>query len=254
MMRKLTTLGMVGVLALGAFAFDAPPEGECRVDDRGTLDDTTDDADLCTVAAYLSCADAVGGKVQALPPVAVPNAQLVAERPTTSFTAGGGCGEFENSSSAGVSQDNIHDFTFQGFIDANIDSLTVELHDFNVGPERGSGEMPLGVRVAIDGASPFGFETISSQTGDYEVPRMVDVVAEAIPSSTGLTESYVFTITGIGDVIKSVTPGDGKLREVKITINTPIGGHVFVWGATEVPAGVLTNPVEPLGTVLTATG
>lgn len=253
-MRKLPTFAVATTLLFGT-AFTAPGPDECTtLDDNDTPADTSDDTGYCTVAAYIQCTEAVGGKVQALSPFVSAVAPLGPDRPETSFTAGAGCGTYENSPATGATQDNIHDFVFGGRVKANIDSLAVELHDIYAGPERGSGAIELGVRVSIGGKSPFGTETIELATGPIEVPRMVRVQAAATPSSTGLSETFQFTITGLADAIGTVAPGTitGPNREIKISIDGPTGAHVFVWGASEVPAGVLLNPAVPLGTVVPA--
>lgn len=253
-MRKLATLAAASTLLFGT-AFTAPDAEECTVtDDGGTPEDASDDTGYCTVATYLQCTDAIGGKVQLLPPVATPVIALGEERPETSFTAGGGCGTYENAPVTGATQDNIHDLVFGGRVKANIDSLAVELHDIYAGPERNSGKITLGVRVSIGGKSPFGTETVELATGPIEVPRMVPIEAVASPSSTGASETFHFTITGLGDALGTIKPGTltGANREIKISIDGPTGAHIFVWGASEIPAGVLLNPAEPLGTVVPA--
>lgn len=255
-MKRITTLGMAGLLAAGTLGF-APASGDCRVDDRGTPNDDADNARLCTTAQYLSCEGAAAGKahVYGADQGGLGHPQLVSERPTTSFTEGGGCGQVENSTASGVSQDNIHDWTFEGYVDGNIDSLAVEVHDFDLREGRGAGSIELGVRMTIDGQSPFGYETIETATGEFQAPALETIPVAIKTSDTGLTDGYQFTITGLGEALGTVRAGDGLTgQHVKITLDMPLGGHIFVWGASEIPAGILVNPTATLGTARAARG
>lgn len=231
-------------LAVAATPHEVPAE-QCRVlDDAGTSA-ADDDLGVCTVPMYLQCDEATAGKVNVYAAVVGANAQFTADEPAGSFQAGDGCGEFENSYGTGVSQDNIHDMTFEGFVDANIDSLTFELHDLYLGAGRAGGAVELGLRILVDGTSPFGMEQIESETGSYTVPAMQYI--EVTPEAGDATMVYRFSVTGLGAFEDMVVPGAdfgaGEDHFVRFTITTPGDGlHTLVWGASEVPSGIVFNP------------
>lgn len=258
-------LSLPAVVAATALAFAAVALTAATAQEGDTCRPLFEDPDadpqtipiVCETEYFLQCDTAAASKVQVLPPVVSQNAQFTETPPPGSFTEGHGCGELENSTGVGVSQDNIHDFTFQGFVQGNLDSFSVELHDFYVSPSREDDAVTIGVRVAVDGESPFGMEEIQAAGTTFIVPRMVPVDVQPQVSSSGATVSYRFTIAGLDEVLGTAShPGLFPFeREVKVTIDTPDdGAHALVWGADEIPAGLTSNPLEPAGTVVQATG
>jgi hypothetical protein len=259
--RPYLAVLLVPLAVLALFALPVAAEEDvdpCRPLSGDPEADPGADPFVCETRYYLQCDTAVGGKANLVAPVVSGNAVFTDAEPTGSFTAGEGCGEPENSASSGVSQDNVHVFTFEGFADGNIDAIAVELHDFSFSPERFGEEIELDVRISVEGASPFGGETVTSTTGDtYQLPRRVSVPVTPELSDTGATVAYRFTITDIDGVLGTAgLPGAGDTdHHVKITIDSPLdGAHVFVWGADEIPAGITLNPLEAQGTVVPATG
>lgn len=249
-MKLRTTLAAalapITLLAVAATPHDVAEE-QCRVIDPGAPETADDDLGVCTIPMYLQCDEAIGGKVNFYGAVVGANAEFTVDEPTGSFQSGDGCGEPENSYGSGVSQDNIHDMTFEGWVDANIDSMTFELHDLYLGAGRSGGPVEIGLRILVDGTSPFGTDTDEAATGEFSVPAMYRF--EVTPEVGEATAVYRFSVTGLrafdGMVVPGAEYGAGEDHLVRFTIDTPSdGGHVLVWGASEVPSGVLFNPTD----------
>ncbi|MDX1621337.1 MAG: hypothetical protein R3320_10130 [Nitriliruptorales bacterium] len=236
-------------LTVLAMAFTAVPDGataeDCRItDDGGTPDDDTDDKGVCTIRTWLNCDTAEEGKV-ATGLTGYPEFGL--EPPPGSVTEGHGCGWPEIPLFGGVYQDTPYDFNFTGYPVGNIDSMTVELHDIHVGAGRAARTIPLEVRVSIDGKSPFGTTSIDNVQGEaFESPAPKTITVDLVASDTQASDSFRFTITNLGDVLGlDDHPGFGhaNYHTVKVTIAPPSRElHGFVWGASEVPSGVIFNP------------
>lgn len=253
MTTVLIPLAMLALVATPAVA-DIPDN--CRPLVADEADEATDPF-VCEVDYFLQCDEAAAGKVYVLPPLVSALPEFTEEAPAGSFTAGEGCGLHERSDSQGIQQDNINDFTFTGFTDGNLDTIAVELHDLNVSPNRTAEEIQLDIRLTIDGDSPFGTESGESAAGPYTAPTFVPVMVTPVVSDTGATVSYQFTVTGLDEVLGTADDEgvSDQFYEVKFSINSPLDGvHAFVWGATEIPAGVTINPAEPVGTLVAATG
>lgn len=250
-MRIRASLTALTLLPIAAFTVAAGEAPACDVLDPGATAGSEDDVLACTSTLYLGGCDTetVGGKVhhQAVHSTSIP---LVAEAPTTSFTAGGGCGTTDDPLFSGTRQDTAFSLDIRGyFTDVNPDSMTVELHDISASTLRTDGVTTFGVRVSIDGEFPLGSETNTSVDGtDSTSPLTVDVQLDAIASETGISDGLVFTVTNLSDALPAwvFEAGLGGDHDVIVTIDLPIdGAHALVWGATEVPASVTFN--EPLG-------
>lgn len=242
--------------ALSALAF-APTTAEVAGEECGTLETvevtdeetgevTEQDVLACPTTSYLAgCDGAAGGKVyHQLVQGSVP---LDFAAPTESFTAGAGCGTYEEPLFQGIEPGNpFYDFTVEGVVQGNIDELTVELHDIYVAEQRAGGDIELTARVEVDGTSLFGTEELTNVGGDTTAttPRVITVPITPEVSETGLSEALRFSI---GDLYEAHgiegQPGDGSdaFHTVRVTISVPPGGHVLVWGAEEVPAGIYVN-------------
>lgn len=244
-MRLRSALLALTLVPAAAFTIAADaPDGCTVVSDAGTPDDETDDVLACEGAAYLSCEDAAGGKYHAQLPTGA-TVPLTQAAPDISFTAGAGCGTQDDPGGFQAVQPGnpYYDVTIDGFLtEGNLDTLTVELHDIYVGPERQSGEMTLNVRLEVDSQSLFGTTTLTNQLGEeFQTPAIVEVPVEPVTSETGLSEALVFSVGDLQEQFPGVGAGDGQFHTVRVTVTVPAGAHALVWGATEVPAAVHVN-------------
>lgn len=214
--------------------------------DEDTGEVAQEDVLGCPSTSYLAgCDAAAGGKVyHQLVQGPVP---LSFDAPSESFTAGAGCGTYEEPLFQGIEPGNpFYDFTVSGVVQGNIDELTVELHDIYVAEQRAGGEMTLSVRVEVDGESLFGTEELTNVGGDQTAttPRVIEVPVTPEVSETGLSEALRFSV---GDLYEQhgieAEPGDGSdtFHSVRVTISVPPGAHALVWGATEIPSGIYVN-------------
>jgi hypothetical protein len=101
------------------------------------------------------------------------------------------------------------------------------------------------VRVEVDGTSLFGTEEVEAVDGTISTtPRIIEVPITPEVSETGISEALRFSVGnlyeehGIDGVIGE---GEDAFHSVRVTISVPTGGHVLVWGASEIPAGLYAN-------------
>lgn len=262
-------LALTLVLPAAAFSVAAHvPEGCTTYDDGETAEEPSDDIITCTEAHYLSCENTLdpAGKLHDITTV-IP---LVTEAPETSFTAGGGCGYPEDPIFSGTVQNTPYQMDFGGFVTSNIDTMTIELHDLgpheNVAYAALGNEVELDVRITIDGFSPFGSEENEAVDGSIsKSPLTLSIPVTAELSDTGLSSSYVFTVTNIGaDLPETLTEfgEDGQVfHNVLVSVEFPRRAHPAgslpsdniapVWGASEVPASIVLNG-EQRGTIVDA--
>ena len=151
--------------------------------------------------------------------------------PTTSFTAGGGCGHYDNilSSSAAT---RPTDAQWAGTFTGNLDRLTLELH--RLLPTSGA-SLPnrITLEVLVDGVSEF--------TGPVNFTTTA--------SSSGAWHSTFITLDKIG---LAKEPGDGtKARTVQVNVASfNETQSAWVFDASEVPAGIEFNPAATKGVVV----
>lgn len=171
-----------------------------------------------------------------------------ATRPVASVTTGAGCGSADSPFTQ-TATDNMYDSTWSGQVTGNLDAVTVELHSIDAARSRAGGTGSLQVRLLVDGEelTP-GAEGLGTA-----------VTVTPVPSSTRASSAYLFTVTGLG-----FTGEDEQgVHEVTLQVN---GGaviqrgptvmdavHGFVWGAAEVPSGLVFNPAKPAAVTLAAT-
>lgn len=255
-MRVRASLALLTLLPLSVFSIAADGEDACTVLDAGALaEDPSDDVLACEATGYLGgCEDVAGGKYYVAPAhgTAVP---LVEEAPTESFRSGAGCGTVEDPVFRNTVQEGYYSFDIKGFLPANPDTLTVELHDISASTMRASGTTTMAVRLTIESEFPLGFEETTNVAGDpFRSPKTIQVPLTAVASETGISDGLFFSVTNLRDVLPAefYTPGAGEELTVIVTIDPPRdGAHGLVWGAAEVPARVSFNS-EVRGTVIDA--
>lgn len=282
-MRIRSALLALTIVPAAFFAVAADlPENCTTHDDAGTVDDHSDDIVTCTETQYLSCEATVdpAGKVHNF--VDVPTIPLTADEPTASFTEGAGCGYPEESFGGATVQNTPFAMDFGDFFMTNVNSVTVELHD--LGPWENAiyaadgNEVELGVRLSINQLSPLGYEENEAVDGSISrSPLTLDVPITVELSETGLSSTYVFTVTNILEDLPELAKqygedGSGIFSNVLVTIDfprpvcqdipespvtnpgafcAPSDNVVPVWGASEVPASVIVNGPE-VGTIVDA--
>lgn len=181
---------------------------------------------------YLVCAGANKVQNESTP------VQWSTEAPTTSYTAGAGCGFADSGDSDPetapvLGEDPTGELVLAGTYTGNLDSLSVHLH-------------------AIDGpwtrSELFGMEIVTSVEVDgnviYDSAGAVDV--SYVRSESGATILGEYTVTGIG----LVEEADLTEHEVIVRINANYSDDLYgwVWGATEIDSGITFNPSTPAGT------
>jgi hypothetical protein len=151
--------------------------------------------------------------------------------PTASFTAGGGCGHYDNTLSS-TAATRPTDAQWQGTFTGNLDRLTLELH--RLLPTSGA-SLPnrINLEVLVDGVSEF--------TGQVNFTTT--------PSSTNASHSTFITLDKIGLAKEA---GDGtKVRRVQVNVSSfNETQSAWVFDATEVPAGIEFNPAATKGVVV----
>lgn len=152
--------------------------------------------------------------------------------PPGSVFDGYGCGHVEWTPS-GPNTDLIMQGTFTG----NIDRLTVHLHEMAHSDQNPNGTL-ISVTLAIDGVERLRHLTAQRMAVNEE--------------NSGVTNSVVFTIDGLKNYYATELGNGTTVRTVTLTIDAPRESPSFwVWGTTEVPAGVTFNPLTPSPTVFT---
>lgn len=160
------------------------------------------------------------------------------DAPTTSYTAGAGCGFADSGDSDPetapvLGEDPTGELVLAGTYTGNLDSLSLHLH-------------------AIDGpwtrSELFGLEIVTSVEVDgnviYDSGGAVDV--SYARSESGATILGEYTVTGIG----LVEEADLTEHEVVVRVNANYSDDLYgwVWGATEIDSGITFNPSTPVGT------
>lgn len=204
-MRKLALLGMT-TMALGSFA--VPASGQ-----------VAEVPTFRTERAYFKCLE--GSKLQNVQVAQGTVPTWNTTPPAGSFTAGNGCGFYENAvNAAGLNLE------FRGTFTGNLDNLTVELHDIYASSERPNHRVLMRAVLTID---------------DEPVVETALMLFPTTASSTGISEKIAFTFTELNF---DEELGDGtQVHNIHLVAR---GGtetqNLFVWDATEVPAGLTFNP------------
>lgn len=202
------------------------------------------------------CDQAAGGKVYHQ--VLHGSVPLTDVAPDASFTAGAGCGTYEEPAFRGGGMENpFYDLSINGYGEfQNPGTVTVELHDIYASAGRATGELLLDVRLTVDGLSLFGYEEITLIDDSVTTtPTILRIPVTPVVSETGISEKLEFTVVGLYEAFPELFfvdgEGDGYTDVVASISIVDDGGHVFVWGAQEIPANIRFN-AEPAGTIVEA--
>lgn len=177
--------------------------------------------------------------------------------PTASVTTGAGCGFADDGVNSGTAQTSIYDAHIGGSFTGDLDSLTVQFHDIDLGSSRADGKLTVDVRLTIDGQSVFGTEDSGSSVVTGAVPSRVSVPVTLVPSSTGASALAEFTVTGLGFIEPedpSGAPTEPVEHSLLLTVEGPsdvVSG--WVMDTTETPSGILFNPAKAAAATVKAT-
>lgn len=153
-------------------------------------------------------------------------------KPATSFTAGAGCGFADTGALQGTSPDNkLYDAAFGGTYDGRIRSFNVELHDL-VLTQASTQILPdykVEVHILADG------EALTPADG-------VETALVPVRSSTGASQSFKFGV----QLKKDLEPSEGRQITIGIKSWYSDSAAAWVFGASEVPAGVEFHPTGKL--------
>lgn len=253
----------------------------CRVDDNRTVtvdngDGTTSEVpvEYCEGTLFAQCDNAVDSEAAGKLILPTEGIELDAAPPPGSFQAGHGCGTVDEPvfGSTTHSAAPYHYYLSGLLMDAgNVDTLTFEVHF--LGPNIGYAgqEIDLEMRMTVDGTSLFGSEELLNVQGDpFQAPKRRTVRAVPTVSSTGLSSSFLVTVTGLADFMEDAfasEAGPGTVyRQVGIDLNfphleapcvetptngtercPPFGPSPMVMGASEVPTAAILNTSGELG-------
>ena len=154
------------------------------------------------------------------------------EAPAGSVQGGEGCGAADPSLS-GTTQETIYDATWRGFYIGNLDNMQVELH--MIAPQNAAFDAAFNVTLTIDG---------NPVTIDNE--GLVEVTATE--SETGASYAVEFAVDGL-NLIDDFEGEGTRVHDIHLTVSgnyIDTGQYTWVWGTTEVPAGIEFNKTGKL--------
>jgi hypothetical protein len=145
--------------------------------------------------------------------------------PTTSYTAGGGCGTADPGPAEGTAPRNLYDGVFAGTHGGAIDKMRFELHSLVLSQARNTPQSTLRVKIRFGAAN----DTFAAAPAVAE--RTVSVTPEK--SATGATEVFKFTLDELE------IPADAASRVISLTIATDLTyANAWVFDATEIASSV----------------
>ena len=234
-----TLLAVAGALAFADPLVTDDAEEHCvTLRDAGTVDDTSDDLQVCREDVWFHD---VGTKVDNVDNAQGTFATWNTNPPTTSVTGGAGGGVVATSLSHQFNEpyDERESFVAAGRHVGAIDAVAVELYLFPpVGMAQGETSFRVDARLEVDGQS---VSTISDRTVEMETAG--DAVQRIRFAFTGLVER----IEDLHD-LELVEALDAE-HELRLTVHgtgVATNGAVFVYDTTEVPAGMVINPPQEL--------
>lgn len=150
--------------------------------------------------------------------------------PTESVQDGAGCGMAEAAALSGTAQGSLYDATWEGTFTGNLQDVLMDLH-FIQPAAAAYGDIALDLRIAVNGV-------------EYDLGEQFVDGAYTQASDTGASYSMQFAINDFDLIDDYYGPGT-KVNTFTITAM----GHFidsgfavpFVWGTTEVPAGLTFN-------------
>lgn len=150
--------------------------------------------------------------------------------PTKSVQDGAGCGALDTFLTGSADHNPIYDAPFAGVYEGRIDAITLHAHVIDAGLARATNDFRFRMHLEIDG------ETI--------VPRTAPVLkVTPVASGSGASREIVVSVTDIG---LTGLEDDGE-HDVKVTLYSPFvdtnTANGWVWDTTEVPSGILFNPL-----------
>lgn len=153
--------------------------------------------------------------------------------PATSFTAGAGCGSVDPSVAKNRAGGVDADFLTNGTYTGTIQSINVEVHSLLLSQARALPDFPGEFELTIDGEQVV-FDNTTRIAGQV--------------SSTGVSEKFVFSFSrakpaGATEAPPLAGPGAHTIA-VRFGSRTVEYNHLWVWGASEVPAGLTVNPAK----------
>lgn len=173
------------------------------------------------VVTYAHCGSAAKAGVSAA--TGIPTFVMDGTKPTTSFTANGGCGTLDTDKS------NADGIVLTGTRTGLLDQLTVDAHVIDVG----------GVRAGL-------FEEVyvnATLTVDGEAFGLGELRLTPVPSATGLSRLLQFSVTGLGLTDPETDAGTHAVTVTLDSANYANGDEAaWVLDATEVPTGVVYGP------------
>lgn len=252
----------------------------CRTDETRSV--TVEDEDgstsevpveYCEATMFAQCDNAADSQAAGKFILPTDGIELTGTPPPGSFQDGHGCGTIDEPVFGSTTHEAspYHYFLDGHLVDVgNVDTLTFEVHF--LGPNIGytGQEVDLEMRMLLDGVSLFGTEELQNVSGDpFQAPRRRTVSAVPTVSDTGVSSSFLVTVTGLADFMEDAfasEPGQGSsFRQVSIDLNfphlgepcvatptngtercPPFGPAPMVMGATEVPTGVTLNTTGEL--------
>lgn len=287
-MRIRTAIAVAALLpATLAFAVstdDGPLDAElttCRADAERTVtveneNGTTSEVpvEYCQSIAYAQCTGAVDSQAAGKLVLPLDKVALDAAPPPGSFQEGEGCGTVDEPvfGSTAMAASPYH-YYLEGFLldVGNLDTVTFEVHFLGPNVGYAGEEIDLDLRMAVDGVSLFGFdEGLNVQGEPFQAPKERTVKAVPTISSTGLSSSFLITVTDVDDLAPHLfasEPGQGsRFRQLQVGLNfphlegpcvptptngtprcPPFGPAQMVMGADEVPTAVILNTTGTLG-------
>lgn len=150
-------------------------------------------------------------------------------KPTTSYTAGAGCGTVDSFLVGAAPMNPVYDLALSGTYTGNLRDMTVRLWGIDTSGSRATDAWTVRGYVAIDGRQRVPFTEVIKGT--------------MIPSSTGIARAVEFSVTHLG---LSTEADSTREHSVEITVASIFldssGLITWVYDAAEIDSGIVFNP------------